>query len=190
MKLIFSVQELYPLTFQKMATDRHLFFLQSPIYSVRTIQYSRILSRFVGISNSNGCWMTAFCHKKIWLNETCFSVREVWLVLAKKTATDCKLLLLHLPIYSVCTIQFSQIFVKNLATFQKQRTLDDSIFRQNEHNEWSTFFLCRNFIYWPFKKWQQIHTFFCFIVQYTEFAQFNIRDFLSRFEQLSNSNGH
>ena len=67
-----------------MATDRHLFFLQSPIYSVRTIQYSRILSRFVGISNSNGCWMTAFCHKKIWLNEICFSVREVWLVLAKK----------------------------------------------------------------------------------------------------------
>ena len=130
---LFSVQELHPLTFEKMATDRHLFFLQSPIYSVRTIQYSRSLSRFVEISNSNGCWKTAFCHKKIWLNKICFSVREVWLLLAKKTATDRQLLLIYRPIYNVRKTKFSRIFVKNLATFKKQRTLDDSIFGQNEH---------------------------------------------------------
>ena len=42
MKAVFCVQELYPLTFQKIATDWHLLLLQSLIYSVRTIQYSRI----------------------------------------------------------------------------------------------------------------------------------------------------
>ena len=66
-------------------------------------------------------------------------VQELWPIIFQKTATDWQLLLLHRPIYSVRTIQYSRIFVEIWATFKQQRTLGDSILSQKDLIEWSAF---------------------------------------------------
>ena len=64
-------------------------------------------------------------------------VQELRPIIFQKTATDRQLLLLHRPIYSVRTIQYSRIFVEICASFKQRRTLDDSILSQKDLIEWS-----------------------------------------------------
>ena len=68
-----------------------------------------------------------------------FCVQELYPLTFQKIATDWHLLLLQSLIYSVCTIQYSRIFVEIWATFKQQRTLGDSILLQKDLTEWSAF---------------------------------------------------